>query len=104
MLLVFGCTAENTIVKKVDSPSGEYVAYPFIRDAGATTDFSTQVSILKKSEKYNNRAGNIFIGSGSEFINIYWESDNNLVIVHDRDKRDIFKKVQKNIIYQLNMC
>ena len=52
MLLVSECTAENTIVKKFDSSSGEYIAYASIRDAGATTDFSTQVSILKKSKNY----------------------------------------------------
>jgi len=48
-------------------------------------------------------SGNIFGGSGSECIDIYWEDDYNLVIFYNRDEAEIFKKAQKNIIYQLRM-
>ena len=82
---IIGCNnlCSNNIVKTVYSPNKKYIAVAFIRDCGATTDFSSQVTLLKKSRKFKNTAGNVFIGNHSEFINILWRNDSTLVIIHD---------------------
>lgn len=50
--LVSACSdpCTNTIVSKVDSPDGSHSAVLFQRDCGATTGFSTQISVVAKDE------------------------------------------------------
>lgn len=97
ILGLIGCVnmSSNDIVKSIDSPNGEYRAIAFIRDCGATTDFSPQVTLLKKGHKFRNVPGNIFIGNHSKFIDISWKDDSTLIITYDCDKKDIFKQ-EKN--------
>lgn len=91
------------------SPNGRYKAVIFQRDCGATTGFSTQISIVKTSEVLKNRPGNIFIVDGHPdryAPNIFWSSDSELVI--DRvingnehkaaDSWGFFNKI--NIVYR----
>jgi hypothetical protein len=42
------------------SPDGKIEAVVFKRDCGATTDFTTQISILRKGASLPNQAGNAF--------------------------------------------
>ena len=73
--------AKNNVVKKIATTDGEYTAVAFIRDAGATTPFSPQVSILKKGEKFgDSNIGNVFIGNKSKDIDIKWEDSKSLII------------------------
>jgi len=37
----------NTIVEALPSPDGSHKAVVFVRNCGATTDFSTQMSVLR---------------------------------------------------------
>lgn len=39
----------NTVLTTIPSPDARYVAIVFTRDCGATTDFSTQLSVLSAS-------------------------------------------------------
>lgn len=55
----------NTIVKVVPSPSGSWEAVLFERSCGATTGFSSQISILTKGAHLSNDPGNIFAAEGS---------------------------------------
>lgn len=90
-LFLYGCSTEdnNTIVKSIDSPNGNYTAVAFIRDLGATTDYSPQVSIIKKGRKLLNQPGNVFIGDKSKQIDISWQDDNTLIIFVNCAERDI---------------
>ncbi len=56
-----GCTdiCSNTVVQRTDAPDGRHSAVLFQRDCGATTGFSTQVSILGTGEQPTG-AGNAF--------------------------------------------
>jgi hypothetical protein len=56
---------KNEIYKEYLSPDKSLKAVVFQRDCGATTDFSTQVSILKSNENLDNESGNIFIIKGN---------------------------------------
>jgi hypothetical protein len=86
-----GCA--NQMLRTVVSPDGQRKAVVFERNCGATTDFSTQVSILPRRARLRNVAGNTFIadtdhgaapegpGSGPE-VRVVWESGTRLLIKH----------------------
>ena len=56
-----GCSdsCANTLISRADSPDGQHTAVLFQRDCGATTGFSTQVSVLNR--------GIELTGSGNSF-------------------------------------
>ena len=60
-LTLGGCgdACSNEIVTRVVSPDGEREAVMFQRDCGATTGFSTRVSILERGEPLSG-SGNTF--------------------------------------------
>jgi len=49
----------NTVLQDVPSPDGRRHAVVFTRDCGATTDFSTQVSVLTRAREAVG-GGNVF--------------------------------------------
>lgn len=55
----------NDMVGQVQSPDGQFKAVIFERDCGATTDFSTQVSIVPTSTPLPDTAGNVFVADGN---------------------------------------
>ena len=59
MLGACGDGCSNEVVARVASPDGEREAVMFQRDCGATTGFSTQVSILERGESLSG-SGNTF--------------------------------------------
>ena len=79
-----GCTdpCSNTTKSEVTSPDGKYVATAFIRDCGATTDFSPQVHLRPVGERVA-QTGNVFVGDHSDKIEIAWLSATQLVIYSD---------------------
>lgn len=69
---------ENYFHSESFSPNGELKAVTFQRDCGATTGFSTQISILNADDKLRNERGNVFRMPGHPdkvAPNVVWESD-----------------------------
>ena len=63
VVLAAGCSDSlcgNEIVAQVKSPDGLRTAFLFQRDCGATTGFSTQVSVVR-GETLPNSGGNVFV-------------------------------------------
>jgi hypothetical protein len=92
----------NRIVYSSVSPDNELQVIIFNRDCGATTGFSTQVSILSSYEKLNDEAGNVFIADDGyedmemdEFglikIEAKWINSKSLIITYD-SLAQVFKK------------
>ncbi len=54
----------NEVYSQVLSPDGEHKAVVFQRDCGATTGFSTQISIVGSSDELKNESGNIYVIDG----------------------------------------
>src|SRR6266550_3254126 len=50
----------NELLKEVASPNGRMKAVVFQRDCGATTGFSTQVSVFRRDQRLPNEGGNLF--------------------------------------------
>ena len=80
ILILVACKndSNNEIVKTIQSPNGNYVAYLFKRNMGATTKESYQLSILRKGKEFGDNSGNIFIAYGE--FDIEWVNDKALMI------------------------
>ena len=84
----------------INEPIAEYVApgaraklIVFQRDCGATTDFSTQASLLKRDARLPSSVGNLFVadtnhglapsgpGGGPE-LRVQWEGPQRLLLQH----------------------
>src|SRR5690606_17537649 len=70
MKSIFSSMCGNQLVNQIESPNRQYKAVIFTRDCGATTGFSTHVSLMKTSDKLENNPGNIFIASGREAVEL----------------------------------
>ncbi|HEY3040583.1 MAG TPA: hypothetical protein VGJ66_17730 [Pyrinomonadaceae bacterium] len=91
--LAAGCG--NDLVKEVRSPGGKMKAVVFQRDCGATTGFSTQVSLLSSNESLPNESGNVFVATtdhgnapagawGGPIVEASWTDDSHLLLRYDK--------------------
>ena len=105
-----GAGCGNTIIQTAPSPGGNSRAIIFTRDCGATTGFSTQVSILPTQDALPNESGNVFMSDadhgtapagrgGGPNVWVKWLAPNQLKIVYDRRARTFdMKKQVGNIV------
>jgi hypothetical protein len=82
----------NDEVDRVPSPDGKFEAAIFQRDCGATTDFSTQISILSKGGALPKKAGNAWVADsnhgaaptgkwGGPTVEVRWSTNRKLTVV-----------------------
>ena len=88
----------NEVLADVPAPDNRYRAVVFQRDCGATTGFSTQVSVIRGSHRLPNKTGNAFVADtdhgrapegpgGGPFVEARWISAAQLDIYHDTRAR-----------------
>ncbi len=53
----------NTLLAETPSPEGNLRAVVFERNCGATTSFSTQVSVIESGSTLPNEGGNVFVAT-----------------------------------------
>ena len=93
-LFLSGCSAcdsmcGNEIISSVPSPSGTHYAVVFQRNCGATTGFSTQVSVLPAGKRLPNDPGNTFIADeGHDYsvpldVAVSWDSEKVVRLEYD---------------------
>jgi len=92
---------KNTIVMNEKSPDGKYAAVAFIRDGGATSSYSPQVTLLLSGDKFRNKIGNVFRGEDSREIKVYWQDATTLVVIHNCKKENIM--LMENQVYGINV-
>jgi hypothetical protein len=91
---------DNAIRSDVPSPDGAKRAVVFVRSCGATTPFSTQVSVVNRGEALPRSAGNVFVADGNHGaiadLNVIarWVSPNHLLIRYPAGAR-VFSKNEK---------
>jgi hypothetical protein len=84
-------TCDNTVVRRLASPDGTLEAVLFQRSCGATTGFSTQVSVIVRGQELPRREGNLFIADrdhgkapaarwGGPPTELLWQEGNRLVV------------------------
>lgn len=92
----------NRVVSRADAPGGALGAVMFQRDCGATTGFTTQVSILRPGEAPVGK-GNVFIADddhgaaiaghwGGPWADIRWLAPHHLHIRHAARTRIFLKQ------------
>ena len=94
----------NEIFQEVYSPDNEYKAVVFQRDCGATTGYSTQISILKAPAKLPNESGNIFAMDGYPDwteVNINWETNRLVSISYSGGYEVLNRKDTIRILFTL---
>ncbi|HWB85680.1 MAG TPA: hypothetical protein VG675_16165 [Bryobacteraceae bacterium] len=103
VVVLTGCgLCSNQIVKEVPSPDGTKKAIIFVRDCGATTGFSTDVSVINANETLPSSAGNVFIADANHGgvplaknnaldVNAVWTSANRLVIHYPAGARNFLQ-------------
>jgi len=97
--LVSGCSdaCKNSTVSTVTAPGGDLKASLFQRDCGATTGFSSQVSITNIAGGPSG-AGNVFVADtdhgaastatwGGPWVEVRWLSPQDLLIRYDASAR-----------------
>ena len=100
VLSIAGCesTCANQVLQEVPSPDKQLKAVVFQRDCGATTGFSTQVSVIKVDEKLQNTKGDVFSADtdhgkvpsgpgGGPAVEIIWKEPHQLQITHSQHAR-----------------
>jgi hypothetical protein len=93
-----GSSCANELLAEAVSPDGTLKAVVFQRDCGATTGFSTQVSVFAVSAGIGNSAGNVFTSDtnhgiapsgpgGGPLVKVNWRSPSVLVVSHSAAAR-----------------
>lgn len=83
----------NRVLADIPSPLGTKHAVLFERDCGATTDFSTQLSILNAGEKLESQAGNTFIADSNHghvtslYVRVKWSAESSLEVNYPEPAR-----------------
>lgn len=83
----------NSPLLEVPSPSGDWKVVVFERNCGATTGFSTQVSVIKAGTSLPNEGGNLFVADtnhnaapsgpgGGPAVRVTWVAPSNIRIEH----------------------
>lgn len=115
--LVSACSDQcaNTIVSSTDSPDGSHSAILFQRDCGATTGFSTQISVVAKGETLSG-SGNAFRADddhgaaragdwGGPWASLTWLSNDRLLVRYAQKSR-VFEQAANasgvQITYKVN--
>ena len=87
----------NEIFIQENSPDGKYKALVFQRDCGATTGFSTQVSVLDANEELENEGGNVFITNNhpnDNRIELHWSNSSSLIIRNTKSTKPLRKEAK----------
>lgn len=102
-LLLAGCdaTCGNDIVHVAQAPGRSHKAVVFRRDCGATTGFSTHVSVLPSGEEVVG-SGNVLVADGGRedsawggpWVETAWRSPTSLVVKHDAKAR-LFQQIYR---------
>jgi hypothetical protein len=101
-----GCsdTCSNDVVAHANAPDGQHQAALFLRDCGATTGFSTQVSIIGSGQEPSGTGnayradddhGAAFVGSwGGPWAEVKWLAADHILIRFDAKSR-IFQRADQ---------
>ena len=90
----------NDVYQSVLSPNKKQKVIVFERDCGATTGFTTQISIIPENEQLANESGNIFTADGHPDDNptkVSWINDNTIEIQENFAKSGRRKNTFKDI-------
>lgn len=77
---------QNDVIQEVYSPDRRHKAIVYERNCGATTGWSTQISVIDGADSLPRRSGNVYKADGYPdwfAIRLSWEDNDSLVIEHN---------------------
>lgn len=98
-----GTMCDNQVISTSLTPDHRLKAVVFERDCGATTGFSTQVSVLLASQKLTDEAGNALVvddnrgaarsgPGGGPMVHIAWAGNRSLLVRFDSRARVVSQR------------
>ena len=88
MPLLAGCSplleCGNEVSQTLLSPDGAHKAVVFSRDCGATTGFSTQISVVGASQQLPDEAGNVLVLDDKQNVFLRWQNANTLIVSYPK--------------------
>ena len=95
--MAFSGMCGNTIWKKVKNPTSGNTAFLFERNCGATTGFSTQISIVDGDRLADDDSGNVMVIDGYHpDIEIQWEGNSRLIVSNLPTISEVFQKAYQH--------
>ena len=86
----------NQLVRHTKSPDGAVEASWYIRNCGATTDFSTIVSVHQPEASYTDDSDTVFVVKGKPNLKLSWAGPKQLSIDCEKcGRRDIFRQTTR---------
>ena len=96
---MFGDLCGNEIFQHSRSPDGQYKVVVFLRNCGATTGLSTQVSILSGNDELSDSdVGNTLICSddfGRQEIKMEWEGNKSLKLFYSEQACNLSNEAEQ---------
>lgn len=82
IVMLTGCntSCDNDPIGTTSSPSGKLKAVVFSRSCGATTGFSSQLSILEAKGSLPDEGGNTLVLDGPVELKVHWVSESALKV------------------------
>ena len=88
----------NKVVYEVHPPNRKHEAIVFVRNCGATTDFSTHVSVVREGQSLSHGAGNALVVDGDHGkvktgscgqlpVHVAWNGDHSVAIRYPQESR-----------------
>jgi hypothetical protein len=95
LIVCSGCgTCEDRVQSEVVSPDKTLEATSFVRNCGATTDYSVIVSIHRTDNSYKDDNDFVFVAKGSGGMQLKWTGPKALDIhCEGCERKDVFRRL-----------
>jgi hypothetical protein len=83
MVMIVGCTqshCENDVIRGMPSPDGTKIAFVFRRHCGATTGWSTDVSVIAMRSALRSGPGNVLVVGDNQAVKVSWLGPRTLLV------------------------
>ena len=96
-MVMTGCSICSTeVVQGSRSPDGVLQATWYTKNCGATTDFSTMVSVHRPDSSYKDDSDSVFVAKGKQTIKLTWAAPHQLSVqCASCERAVIFREVTK---------
>jgi hypothetical protein len=93
-----GCSdlCANEVQAETASPSGANRALVFTRDCGATTGWSTHISVISNRQTLPNEGGNTLVLDGKSQPRVVWKSESSILVIGASSGRTFKREVLVN--------
>jgi hypothetical protein len=97
VMVMIGCgLCSKELVQDSRSPDGVLQATWYTKNCGATTDFSTVVSVHRPDSSYTDDSNIVFVARGKQAIKLKWASPHQLSVeCASCERATIFREVTK---------